>query len=316
MKTPNWFLERSFIADSLYPFSLLYYFGHKTNYNFKKLFQKKYPVKTICVGNIMAGGTGKTPIVMELAKYIKNSVIVSRGYKGKFFGRVSKSMNADFVGDEPKLLSNYAPVFVGVNRNKSIESAIKNYKNPTIILDDAFQNPSVKYDVKILVFDGKIGLGNNFVLPAGPLRESLKSGLKSADCVIIIGEDKKDLKSKILKYKNLPVFYATNKLSVSKNPESVVAFAGIGYPDKFFNSLRDTKIQSIMTKSFADHHLYTEHELSDLESVARTQDAVLITTEKDWVRLPEKWQKKVLKTKLETMIEPSFYKWLKKEYKI
>lgn len=298
MKTPNWFLDKNFVSGGLYPLSLLYYFAHKTNYSVKKLFQKKYSVKTICVGNIMAGGTGKTPVVIELAKHINDSVIVSRGYKGKFSGEIDSKMNPLLVGDEPKLLVHYAPVFVGVNRNKSIQMAIEKYKNPTIILDDAFQNPSVKYNVRILVFDGKIGLGNNFVLPAGPLRETLKSGLKQADCIIVIGEDKTGLKSKISKYKNLPVFSAVNKLKVEKSPESVLAFAGIGYPDKFFNSLRETKIQSIMTKPFADHHFYSEKELLDLEFVAKTQNATLITTEKDWGSFARKMAKKGLENKI------------------
>ena len=202
------------------------------------------------------------------------------------------------------------PVFVGKDRLASIKKAEKagfSY----IIMDDGFQNPTIKKALSILVFDSKIGVGNGFLLPAGPLREPLRSGLKKADAVVIVGaNDNSPLKNSSLESKGelsfAPTFHATNK---TENPIKgrVLAFAGIGYPKKFFDSLNPAPVKTV---SFPDHYDYSEKDLEALLALARRENAKLLTTEKDWVKFPDKYKKLIKFAPLKTTVEPEFWEWL------
>ncbi|MDR1697120.1 MAG: tetraacyldisaccharide 4'-kinase [Rickettsiales bacterium] len=267
----------------------------------------------ICVGGLLAGGVGKTPAVYSIAKYLPKSAIVMRGYRGKKSGRVAAADTASDVGDEAKMqFSAGLPVFVGADRNVSIANAAgAGFAN--IIMDDGFQNPTVRRDLSIVVFNGDIGVGNGFVLPAGPLRETLRAGLRRANAVLIMGDDKTGLVKKIrAAAPQLPVFYAAlkEKIPAIKN-KNIIVFSGIGYPEKFFARIRgEYKNKSITATAFADHHQYTNADIENLLAAANAADAALITTEKDWVRLPAGARKKIAVAKLETTIEPKFWRWL------
>lgn len=228
-----------------------------------------------------------------------------RGYKG---------------GDEAKMIEKAGiSVYTG-DRKANIELLNNQCPVPSaqcpIIMDDGFQNPTIKKDISILVFDGKIGVGNGFLLPAGPLREPI-SAIKRADAVIIIGENraKLDLKNLIRLRQTSGgqekvVFLAKSKTIMPETNGPIIAFAGIGYPQKFFDSLRGNVIKTI---SFPDHYQYNSADLKKLFALARSENAELLTTEKDWVRLPADAQKKIKIAKLETTIEPAFWEWLEEK---
>ncbi|MDR0319404.1 MAG: tetraacyldisaccharide 4'-kinase [Rickettsiales bacterium] len=302
MNTPSWFLKRNFAARALSPLAFLYNAAAKAHFIVRSFGAAASKKPVICVGNIFAGGVGKTPIVMEIAQNTPNSAILMRGYGGGKTGKAVKTDTVRDIGDEAKMLSKHADVFVGKNRRANLS---KMQKYDCIIMDDGFQNPTIKKTVSILVFDGNLGIGNGYILPAGPLRESLKSGLARADAVIIVGEDKTGLKNMI---KNIPVFSAARKFQSIKFGKRIAAFSGIGYPEKFFRSLRELSgRETAVELSFPDHHEFTESELSKLAAIR----AELWTTEKDAARLPDWFVKKVKVLKMTTEIEKEFYKWLR-----
>lgn len=292
MKTPNWFLKKDIIALSLLPLSILYFIVSQFVFIFRHFWQKDSKIPVICVGGLLAGGVGKTPIVQEIAKKI-NTAIVMRGYRG---------------GDEAKMLKRSGlSVITGSNRIQSIKKAKKSgFK--LVVMDDGFQNPTIKKDVSILVFNSEIGIGNGFVLPAGPLREPLYT-INRADAIIITGKNPSILKRKFEKY-NKPIFFAKNKTIIPKEVRKFIAFAGIGYPQKFFNSL---SISPIKTFSFPDHYNYTNNDVKKLLLLAEKNKAKLLTTEKDWVRLSSNVRKQIYFAQLETIISPEFYFWLEQK---
>jgi len=158
------------------------------------------------------------------------------------------------------------------------------------------QNVWLKKDFTLIVFDGEIGLANNQILPSGPLRQSLASGLKSADLVVFNGPDKTGLQEKIgdsvaCLHTQLIVNPVT---AVELKGKTVLGFAGIGRPERFFETLRDTGANVLHTRPFADHHLYSDADLTRLYMEANQLGAQLVTTQKDWVRLPPEWRERIL----------------------
>jgi len=181
----------------------------------------------------------------------------------------------------------------------------KQEETTPIVMDDGFQNPTIKKDISVLVFNEAIGFGNGFLLPSGPLREP-KSHVKNADAILVIKNEQKQ--KKMVFPENIPVFYAESK-DVPPYPKGtkIVAFAGIGYPKKFFASLTDV----VAHRSFPDHYQYTEKDIEQLFDLAKKKNAKLVTTEKDWMRLSPDVRKKIKFSKLNLNIDKKFFTWLK-----
>ena len=227
MKTPYWFMHKTLLSFILVPFSWVYYAVSRAVFNVRKSKQYKSRRKVICVGNVLAGGVGKTPIVREIATYL-DAPVVMRGYK--------KTKNTGNIGDEALMLSRAGlVVHTGDRKSNVILLDKQQSQNTPIVMDDGLQNPSVKKDVSLIVFDEAIGFGNGFLLPAGPLREP-KSHAANADAIIII-RSKKPRKNFTVPA-GVPVFYVTTQTIAPYDEDiPVVAFSGIGYPKKFFNCL-------------------------------------------------------------------------------
>ena len=283
----------SIIALILTPFSCLYWllFIIKKKLNKKK----KFPIKVMCVGNIYLGGTGKTPFAIELL-----SILKSLGKKPCFVIK-----NHNLTEDENKLLSKYGSVFTSSNRRDSVELAHKNGFD-VAIMDDGFQDFSLEKNFSFLCFDEKLWIGNGLLIPAGPLRESLKNGIKRANCILIKGKKNNLIENKIRELnKTIDIFYFEYKPIDIKNylDKSVISFAGIGNPEGFFELLRKNNINILNNFSFPDHHNYTDHEIKKLINEAKDNDAVLLTTEKDFLRIKKEFHDKISFLKIELIIE-------------
>lgn len=257
----------------------------------------KAPVPVLCIGNLVAGGSGKTPVALSLGARLAASGLdvhfLSRGYSGSVRGplRVDPGRhNAGEVGDESLLLAACAPAWISVDRPAGARLAAEDGAG-VIVMDDGFQNPSLCKDVSLLVADGGYGFGNGRVIPAGPLRESIETGLIRANAVIVIGDDEAGVADQVsrLSAKELPVLHAR----VRPGPEAdrlkdrdVVAFAGIGMPEKFFSTLRAVGCRLVAAHPFPDHYPYAEEDISRLRARARQTESLLVTTAKDAARLP------------------------------
>ncbi|PHR62808.1 MAG: tetraacyldisaccharide 4'-kinase [Robiginitomaculum sp.] len=243
------------------------------------------PVPVICLGNVTLGGTGKTPLAIALAACLhektQSPFFLSRGYGGKLRGPVIVDPvrhSALDVGDEALLLAKAAPTIVAHDRVAGAQLAAAKGAS-LIIMDDGFQNPHLAKDVSFLVMDAH-GLGNGRVFPAGPLREPVDDALARANAIIFMGDGKMNIST------DLPVLRAA--LINPETPPSgpLLAFAGIGRPQKFFAALRAHGADLVQEISFADHHAFRATEITRLQSWAAAENATLVTTQKDYERLP------------------------------
>jgi tetraacyldisaccharide 4'-kinase len=274
----------------------------------RKRFDFYFPVPmakpVLCVGNLVAGGAGKTPVVESLVPLMQeagyNPHILTRGYGGEEPGPLQVSPGRDTaadVGDEALLLVEKAPTWVSKSRPLGAQAAIDTGAT-LIIMDDGFQNPAIFKDFALLVADGSAGFGNGRIMPAGPLREEVAFGLSRADAVVIVGEDKANVAQMLKKHADIPVFSAQLK-PLADNPDvagkQVFAFAGIGRPEKFKETLVAAGAQLEGWGSFPDHFAYVEEDLKELVSAAEARGAMIVTTAKDYVRLPPKLKEKVKK---------------------
>lgn len=292
MKTPRFWSNKNFISTLLRPLGYLY--ATATHFRVTHGKSQKVGRPVICIGNLTAGGTGKTPVAVSMAKLLqsqgKNPFFVSRGYGGTLKDILvdNKKHTAFEVGDEPLLLSRQAPVVINSNRYLAAQKALKSGAE-IIIMDDGFQNPGLYKDLSFLVFDGGFGYGNGLAVPAGPLRENLHSGLKRANAIIIIGEDEHNLANEFME---LPVFKGKIvPVNPQVNNREVIAFAGIGRPEKFYKSLNELGFNLVETLNFPDHHVYTKAELQKIITKAQKQGAVIFTTSKDFVKIPPQMHK-------------------------
>jgi tetraacyldisaccharide 4'-kinase len=308
LKTPKFWVQKNPISYALLPASLLYFCGFYLVKFFTKT--KKISKPVICVGNLIAGGSGKTPTAIAIGKILQEMVVdfafLSRGYMsdGSKFLMLRKHDNnkAEQVGDEPILLIETAPTFVARNRlfgARQIE-AMKQFK--ALVIDDGMQNDSLHRDFTILVVDGKIGFGNEFLIPAGPMREPLVFGLRKADLVVVVGEAQEKLLKKLagkmlVKAKIIP----TNLGEFLA--KKLIAFCGLAYPQKFFSFLENEGLKPIETHDFPDHYSYQNRDLERLCQIAREKNATLITTKKDWVKFSPDFQQKIAYLNIELEFE-------------
>jgi tetraacyldisaccharide 4'-kinase len=250
------------------------------------------PVPVLCVGNLVVGGAGKTPVAMDLARRLiqrgARPHLLSRGYTGSLAGPVQVDPTRHSfreVGDEPLLLARVAPTWIARDRAAGAKAAVAAGAT-VLVLDDGFQNPSLVQDLKFVVVDGLYGLGNGQVMPAGPLREPAAEGLARADAVVVMG----DGDSGFARVPGGPPLLRAYLLPVSDAAAfkglRAVAFSGIGRPRKFFDSLEWLGATVLARHAFADHQPYSAAMLQPILAEAERLGVPVLTTEKDWVRVP------------------------------
>jgi len=256
----------------------------------------KAPIPVICIGNLVAGGAGKTPVALDIGSRLKdmghNPHFLSRGYGGREMGphRVNpREDSAELVGDEPLLLARKAPTWVSRNRVDGARAALEEGAG-VIVMDDGFQNPGLAKDLSIIVVDGGYGFGNGRLIPAGPLREFAGPALARAGALVILGSDVAGVETELGRWSaERPVLRAhvrpVNESAETKERRAI-AFSGIGMPEKFAYTLQESGWDVFRTHEFADHHVYSLEEVTRLKNEATRENAVLVTTEKDIVRLP------------------------------
>ena len=287
-----WWNKRGLLSRLLFPFGFLY--GALAAWRMRQPGQST-GLPVICVGNFTLGGSGKTPTAIALVQWLKETgetpFVLTRGYGGKLKGPIlvdPAQHNAADVGDEPLLLVRHAPVIVARDRVAGAQMA-RVQGATVIVMDDGLQNPSLKKDFSLAVVDGRRGLGNCCVFPAGPLRAPLAMQLDHVDAVLVIGGDRSEHLSALVQHRNLPVIRARlepdGKTIAALGAARALAFAGIGDPDKFFASLSEAGVTIAARESFADHHPYSEADAARLLSRAEQDQLLLITTEKDKARL-------------------------------
>jgi tetraacyldisaccharide 4'-kinase len=257
------------------------------------------PVPVLCVGNLVVGGAGKTPVAMDLARRLiergERPHLLSRGYGGRLAGPIQVDPARHGyreVGDEALLLARVAPTWIARDRAAAAKAAIAAGAT-ALVLDDGFQNPSLVQDLKIVVVDGLYGLGNGYVLPAGPLREPAASGLARADAVVVMGEAASGFALPPVAPPVLRAHLVLREGAAVLQGARVVAFAGIGRPQKFFEFLDRCGARVVARHGFADHHPYTAAALEPILAEAARRDAQVLTTEKDRVRIPKELRDRI-----------------------
>lgn len=263
-------------------------------------------IPVLCVGNLVAGGAGKTPLVRHLVERLRlrgvNAAALSRGHGGRLAGPLAvdpSRHNAADVGDEPLLLSRHVPAWIGRDR-VAAAVAMRDAGIQAIVMDDGFQNPGLAKDVSLIVADGGAGFGNGCVIPAGPLREPVAAGLGRAQAVILTGIET----AAAVPVRQAAAMAGLPVLSAGLTPEPsaaatlagqrVLAFAGIGRPEKFFDTLRGIGAIPVATLPFPDHHPYMAGEVQAVLDRAAAMDALAVTTEKDAMRLPDGLRERVM----------------------
>ena len=282
----------SIFSVFLFPISLLIKLINLLKYHLVKTNQN--PIPTICVGNIYLGGTGKTPLCIEIFSILKNLNMNPAFIRKKY----------DSFEDEVNLQKQAGAIYQNKKRKKAIEEAAQNNVN-IAILDDGFQDFSIKKNLSIVCFNEKQWIGNGLTIPSGPLRENLSS-LSRAHCVVINGKKNKDIENKIFnKNEKIKIFYANYKpqnIDEVKN-KKIIAFAGIGNPENFFDLLNNNKLKIVERIKFPDHYKYSEKQLLNLLDKAKRNDCILLTTEKDYFRILENYKKNIKFLKIKIDIE-------------
>jgi tetraacyldisaccharide 4'-kinase len=290
MRAPDFWTQKHWsaraIRTALAPIGTLYGLGVRLKEHTTHPFRPR--AKVVCVGNLTAGGTGKTPLAIAIGRILSDHghrvVFLARGYGGSYAGPVqvdpARHCAAD-VGDEALLLSAVAPTVVSRDRGKG--AALADSLGPdVIVMDDGFQNFSLTKDLSFVVVDGEAGFGNGRLIPAGPLRETVQSGLSRANAVVLMNPGVAELPA-------FPCTVLRARLEPAGGPSlsgrKVFAFCGIGRPEKFFRTLTEMGARLVGTRTFPDHHRFSDDEICDLKTLADAQGAHLVTTEKDVVRL-------------------------------
>ena len=272
--------------------------------------------KVICVGNLTAGGTGKSPVVAELrerltSKFNLRVATLSRGYKGRLKGPLQvqhgRHTAAD-VGDEPLMLAATGESWIGADRAEAGQ-AMSEAGVEVILMDDGHQNPGLAKDFTFVIVDSHAGFGNGFVIPKGPLRETVQDGLQRADAIIVMGDGQEPA---IVHDFDLPLFRGSITARQKPPANRYVAFAGIGRPEKFFDTLTHLDVDVRDAVPFPDHHTFSESDMRYLRRLARDHEAWLITTEKDYVRMSVDMRREIeyLPIKVQFDLDPELDKLL------
>lgn len=289
---PFWWKEADWRAWSLWPFSAVY--GRVARARMARGRREKVAPAVLCVGNLTIGGEGKTPVAIALAREALRGKIkagfLSRGYGGSLSAPHLVDPENDaarLVGDEPLLLARHAPTVVAADRIAGVARLVSEGCE-LIIMDDGFQSARVHMDYALIVIDARRGVGNGHVIPGGPLRAPLIDQMRYADAVVRMGEgEAADIVVRQAARAGRPVF--TARVAPCSPQEfqgaRVLAFAGIGNPEKFYATLRETGAEIAATRSFPDHHPFSAEDIADLNAEAKAGDLQLVTTEKDQVRL-------------------------------
>ena len=256
---------------------------------------RRVPIPVICVGNLVAGGAGKTPVALALGRRLLAAGgtvhFLTRGYGGRLRGPIQVDParhEAVDVGDEALLLARIAPTWVARARAAGAATAARAGAE-VVVMDDGHQHPGLAKDLSVVVVDGDYGIGNGRVIPAGPLREPAALGLARADAVILVEGARPTDRCDQFGGPDRPVLRARlfpEPAAVGLAGRRVLAFAGIGRPGKFFHTLAEIGCEVVAAHAFPDHHAYTADEIMRLAEAAAAQDALPVTTEKDHVRLP------------------------------
>ena len=294
MRAPDFWRTDNGIARLLEPAGLIY--AAVTARRIARTVPYKAAKPVICVGNLTAGGTGKTPVATFIAARLKDQGrtpgILLRGYGGSLKGPVkvdAHSHTADEVGDEALLHARICPTWIGGERARTAPLAIQAGAD-VLVMDDGHQHPGLAKDLSLVVVNGRLGFGNGRIIPAGPLREDPARALTRADAVLIMGDDMASVADRIISLapRGLPILTARlepDETGAKLAAKRVFAFAGIARPEKFFASLRASGCEVAGTRVFPDHHQFRTSDLAALRIAARDAGAILVTTEKDYVRL-------------------------------
>ena len=296
MRAPDfWYRPRDAEAQILSPLGWIYAAAGRVRQAVTVPIKATVPV--ICVGNLTAGGTGKTPVAIAIAQRVEalgfKPGFLTRGYGAQVKGPMTVDPSLDdaqAVGDEPLLLAAHAVTVCSPDRPAGAR-LLASKRVQAVVMDDGFQNPTLAKDLSFVVVDAERGFGNGEVIPAGPLRERVEDGLARAQAVILMGEGEIELPVA------LPVFRAKlvpieEDAALVRN-RRVAAFAGIGMPDKFFATLVNLGATLAMARPYPDHHPYKDDELIELLNGAAAAGAIPVTTEKDWIRLSPAFRDKI-----------------------
>ena len=310
-QTPKYFNSKLGIGILFLPLSVIYWLVSNIKRGFSRPYHSK--ARVICIGNITLGGVGKTPLVIkiieELLKKKMHVGVLSRGYGGRLSSNKpilvdAKKHTALDVGDEVLMiyqnLKGKVPVCICSNRANGAK--VLENKVDIIIMDDGLQNYTLSKDKSVLVFDGVNTTGNGFIFPAGPLRETIKSGMKKASAVVIMRKFNQAFEKKLSGY-NVPIFNAqVDPVNLKKFvKKQVVAFAGIGNPQKFYDTLKSEKIKIKRSFEFPDHYQY---KIEDFEKILKTAGNLpILTTAKDYVKIPTKYRKKITPVEIDLNIK-------------
>ncbi|HEU5048130.1 MAG TPA: tetraacyldisaccharide 4'-kinase [Rickettsiales bacterium] len=306
MRAPIFWKDKTLLSGLLLPVAAIY--SCAVQARLARTPPKTLDARVICVGNLVAGGAGKTPVALAIGRIFKelgkNAHYLSRGYKGTHSGvtRVDPAKHSALeVGDEPLLLAEVLPTWVAKDRASGAAAAVAAGAE-IIIMDDGFQNPSLHKDVSLLVIDGHYGLGNERVIPAGPLRENIEQAMGRVSAVIMIGEDKHN----VLKYvlPGTPVLHAKVQPTAAANTlkdKAVVAFCGLAAPRKFYRTLQEIGCSIRKYVAYPDHYVFKSEDLRFLREKAAEQEATLVTTQKDYVRLPAEMRTEVATVPIEVV---------------
>lgn len=285
---PKFWQKRNITAYVLFPLSLIYQFlGYLRRVLASPI---KLPAKVICVGNCSIGGTGKTQIVIYLAKLLTakniNFVIVTKAYGSNLKNAtiVYKEHTASEVGDESVILAKYGRV-IATKNIKQILPLIFELKPSIIIVDDFLQNPHFHKDFTIISVDGERLFGNGFLIPAGPLREYPHKALNSADLLFLISTNYNNIPNILMPYRNKLIQGQIIPLDNIDKTKNYFAFSGIGNPERFFLTLKNYGLNIVGHEIFPDHYNYLQADLEKLYLLAKTHNATLITTRKDYVKI-------------------------------